>query len=216
MSSHRSRIHDLLRSLEGAFEAFERGQRGKLFDSRDALVVLSGEVEAGGWSEATPLCDVTAKLLGRILRQGGLDERSALAVVRDLLGLIEGQIKREPVAQPGSLVSDGVGGVFKVVNESRLGDLLVRMGRLHPAQVQQAVVLQRVSKDKRFGEVLIAMNAIDKRTLDEALATQHTEAKSKGAKSSPQSGLRLAPLPDLPLAPLPSKAEGPALAPPPP
>ncbi|MEZ6017694.1 MAG: hypothetical protein R3F49_21480 [Planctomycetota bacterium] len=220
MSSHRSSIKSILRSLEAAFAAFERGQRGQLFDSRDALVQLSQEAAAGGWGPAVPLCDVTAKLLGRVLREGALDERGAVAVVRELLALIEGQIDAEPVAAPGQLVSDGAGGVFKVVNGSRLGDVLIKMGKLHPAQVQQALVLQRVSKDKRFGEVLIAMNAIDQRTLNEALEAQHVEARGKtgpsGAPGAPGSGLRLAPLPDLPPgppAPLPLRPSPPSPAP---
>ena len=217
MSHHRSVIHSQLRALEGAFDAFVRGQRNKLFDSRDALVKVSQEVQAGGWAETVPLCDVTAKLLGRVLREGGLDERAALEVVRELLGVIEGQVAIDPSAKPGQFVTDSAGGVFKVVNESRLGEVLVKMGKLHPAQVQQALVLQRVSKDKRFGEVLIAMNAIDQRTLEEALSAQHTEAKSKGTGGMPSTGLRLAPLPDLPdgpLAPLP-QARPPQSQPPP-
>jgi len=201
MSTHRANIQTLLRTLDAAFAAFEAGQRGKLFDSRDSVVQLSRELESGGWGDSVKLCDVTARLLGRVLRQGALDERAALSVVRELLALLEGQVARDPAEVPGKFVTDGAGGVFKVVNESRLGELLVRMGKLHPAQVQQALVLQRVSKDKRFGEVLIAMNAIDQRTLEEALEAQHTQAKAKPPQGSAGSGLRLAPLPDLPGAP---------------
>jgi hypothetical protein len=214
MSTHRSKIHDLLRDLEGAFDAFEKGQRGKLFDSRDALVDLSGEVKAGGWSDTVALCDLTAKVLGRVLREGTLDERAALGVVRDLLALVESQITQDPEAKHGGFVSDGAGGVFRVVNESRLGELLVKMGKLHPAQVQQALVLQRVSKDKRFGEVLIAMNAIDQRTLEQALDAQHSEARTKpAAPGMPGTGLKLAPLPDLPTGHGPGTAYGAPQAP---
>ncbi len=199
MNTHRANIHALLRSLDAAFAAFESGHRGKLFDSRDSVVELSRELEAGGWGgDSVKLCDVTARLLGRVLRQGALDERAALSVVRELLALLEGQVARDPAETPGKYVSDGAGGVFKIVNESRLGEMLVRMGKLHPAQVQQALVLQRVSKDKRFGEVLIAMNAIDRRTLDEALEAQQTQAKTKPPQGALSTGLRLAPLPDLP------------------
>lgn len=211
MSSHHSGIHTILRSLDAAFAAFEAGNRGKLFDSRDSLVALSKEVKNGGWTDTVPLCDVIAKLLGRVLREGALDERAALAVVRDLLALVEGQVSQDPAAKVGSLVSDGVGGVFKVVNESRLGEQLVKMGKLHPAQVQQALVLQRVSKDKRFGEVLIAMNAIDQRTLEDALSAQQVDTKAKPGVAAPSQGLRMAPLPDLPgqpPAPLPSQRSG--------
>lgn len=198
MSSHRAQIHSILRSLDEGFEAFERGQRGRLFDSRDAMLALAEEVAAGGWSETVKLCELTARLLGLVLRDGQLDEHAALGVVRELLALVEGQIAHDPGAKPGRLVSDGAGGVFKVVNESRLGDLLVRMGKLHPAQVHQALVLQRVSKDRRFGEVLIAMNVIDQRTLEEALDAQHAQGKSKGSGDLTAGLLRLTPLPDLP------------------
>ncbi len=201
MNVHRANIHTIMRALDECFESFDGGQRGKLFDSRDSLIQLSQEVAAGGWSDTAKLCDLTAKLVGRVLREGALDERAALSVVRELLALVEGQVDHDPDTKPGSLVADGAGGVFRVVNETRLGDMLVRMGKLHPAQVQQALVLQRVSKDKRFGEVLIAMNAIDHRTLEDALNVQQTEGKAKPGAGQPASGLRLAPLPDLPDAP---------------
>ncbi len=201
MNSHRANIHTLLRTLDAGFASFDNGQRGKLFDSRDALVKLSQEVAAGGWPDTAKLCDLTSKLLGRVLREGALDERAALSVVRELLALIEGQVAQDPDSKPGQLLSDGAGGVFKIVNESKLGDMLVRMGKLHPAQVQQALVLQRVSKDKRFGEVLIAMNAIDQRTLEQALDVQQTQGKAKSGPAQSTAGLRMAPLPDLPNGP---------------
>ncbi len=201
MNSHRATIHSLLRTLDEGFASFDRGRRGKLFDSRDSLIELSQEVAAGGWLETAELCDLTAKLLGHVLREGALNERAALSVVRELLALVEGQVAHDPDSKPGQLVSDGAGGVFKVVNQSRLGDMLVRMGKLHPAQVQQALVLQRVSKDKRFGEVLIAMNAIDQRTLAVALDAQHTDGKSKPGAGDSTPGVRMAPLPDLPEGP---------------
>jgi len=202
MNSHRANIHTLMRTLDAGFASFDSGQRGKLFDSRDALVQLSQEVAAGGWPDTAKLCDLTSKLLGRVLREGALDERAALSVVRELLALIEGQVAQDPDTKPGPLLSDGAGGVFRVVNETRLGDMLVRMGKLHPAQVQQALVLQRVSKDKRFGEVLIAMNAIDQRTLEDALNVQQTQGRSKAGSAHASTGMRLAPLPDLPEGPL--------------
>jgi hypothetical protein len=201
MNSHRANIHTLMRTLDEGFAAFDNGQRGRLFDSRDSLVKLSQEVAAGGWMDTAKLCDLTAKLLGRVLREGALDERAALSVVRELHALVEGQVANDPDSKPGQLISDGAGGVFRIVNESRLGDTLVRMGKLHPAQVQQALVLQRVSKDKRFGEVLIAMNAIDQRTLQEALTAQQSKGKEKGGLGTLSSGVRLAPLPELPDGP---------------
>ncbi len=75
-----------------------------------------------------------------------------------------------------------------MAGESRLGDILVRLGRVHPAQIQQALLLQKVSKEKRFGEVLMAMNAIDPLALAEALRIQAEEnGAGKGISIVPPS-----------------------------
>ncbi len=60
------------------------------------------------------------------------------------------------------------------VNESRLGELLIRMGRLDAAQLSRALVMQKVSR-KRLGEALVLMGAVDPGDLNDALLLQREE-----------------------------------------
>ena len=63
---------------------------------------------------------------------------------------------------------------YQMVNESRLGELLIKMGRIQPAQLDRALVLQKLSR-KKLGEVLMAMEAVDLRALQAALEVQRQE-----------------------------------------
>lgn len=63
---------------------------------------------------------------------------------------------------------------YQMVNESRLGELLIKMGKLEPAQLDRALVIQKLSR-KRLGDVLMAMDAVDMRALQAALEVQRQE-----------------------------------------
>ncbi|MCZ0983288.1 hypothetical protein O1L60_41330 [Streptomyces diastatochromogenes] len=56
-------------------------------------------------------------------------------------------------------------------NRPRLGELLVRAGRLTPAQVDEAL-LQQSTSGKRLGALLIELGMVDERSLIEALSVQ--------------------------------------------
>lgn len=197
-------IRERLRELERAFSAFEKGQRARLYESREALLGLGEAVEASGQSVLTPICEIANRLLGVALMEGGLDEARSVQFVRELLAVVEAQTSMDGGEDQTP------GGVFHVVNSEKVGEMLVRRGLLAPDQLEKALLLQRVSKGRRFGQVLIAMNAIDQRTLDSVLEEQRSETRRDetrragggAAQGTPstlgQPSLRLAPLPPLP------------------
>lgn len=58
--------------------------------------------------------------------------------------------------------------------EERLGEILLRLGRLGPRQLDRALVLQRL-EGLRLGETLVKLGIIDFPTLEEALLIQQGE-----------------------------------------
>ncbi len=218
-------IRSSLKELERSFAAFEKGERGRLFESRDSLTALSAAVDETGSEILGPICEIASRLLGMVLMEGKLTEVRAVQVVRELLSFIEAQV----LNSSGSMPAEAVGGVFHVVNSERVGDMLVRRGFIAPDQLEKALLLQRVSKGKRVGQVLVAMNAIDQRTLESILDSQKAETRREETRrfAGPQAGQPghvsprtgpadrrgLSPLPPLPGGPPPLGApQGPGAA----
>ena len=65
----------------------------------------------------------------------------------------------------------GNGDSLKLINDSRLGVMLIRLGMIDADQLDQGLMLQGVGC-KRLGEVLLGMGAIDDANLETALAEQ--------------------------------------------
>ncbi|MFT5049310.1 MAG: hypothetical protein ACI8QZ_000702 [Chlamydiales bacterium] len=63
---------------------------------------------------------------------------------------------------------------YQMVNESRLGELLIKMGCLRTGQLDRALVLQKLSR-KRLGDVLMAMEAVELESLQAALEMQRQQ-----------------------------------------
>ncbi|MFT5734519.1 MAG: hypothetical protein ACI8WY_003201 [Planctomycetota bacterium] len=213
-------VRERLREIERAFTAFKRGDRNRLYETRDSLVGLTSALEESEVNEFSPLSEIASRVLGLVIMEGGLTEARSVEVVREILGFIEAQIMQtQPAESPG--------GVFHIVNSEKVGDLLVRRGLIKPEMVHKALLLQRVSKGRRFGQVLVAMNAIDQRTLDEALQSQKDEtrrAETRRASPGTQShhGTQTlplasmsgsAPIPPMPPLPSPQAEAGPVLPP---
>lgn len=187
------RIRERVENLTGAIDQFSAGSREQLFESRDMLRELTDEVGQSPWSHVAPICEAVKKLLGNTLRHGGLTELDAAELARDLLEHV-GRLLDLPApgissSQPRIVHGPGAasqttrsgaeftpkGEPIKVslgmVDESRLGEILVRRGRIDSSQLNQALALQQLCR-KRLGEVLISMEAIDESMLELALEEQ--------------------------------------------
>ncbi|MEM8714010.1 MAG: hypothetical protein AAGG01_23960 [Planctomycetota bacterium] len=212
MTASDQQVRERLREIERAFAAFEKGERNRLYETRDSLMGLTGAVESSGNEQLAPLSEIASRMLGLVIMEGGLSEPRAIQIVRELLAYVEAQLMGEESEQ-------GPGGVFHVVNSEKLGDLLVRKGLISADDVNKALLLQRVSNGRRIGQVLVAMNAIDQRTLDEILNHQRAETRraetrrvATGASYAPVPGqptLSLSPLPPLPGVAQPGAAPAP-------
>lgn len=185
------RIRERIADLQAAMDQFSAGNRDQLFDSRDSLREVTDRVSRSAWRYATPVCESVQKLLGNVLRHGSLGEDEAIALASDLMdfvgellskpapsvgaphivrgstpvqGAVQGQNKYEP---KGDSIKVSLG----MVDESRLGKILLRMGKVNSEQLTQALALQQVCR-KRLGEVLTSMGILQDHDLQEALEEQ--------------------------------------------
>lgn len=169
MTDVHTQLRDRLRSLERDFKAAQSGDKQRLYGARESLGGLSELVEGAGHTALATPCEIANKILGILLMEGSLSEARAVQVVIDLIAYIEGQ------ATGGE--GQGPGGVFHVVHSKKIGDILLEKGLIRPEQLHEALVLQRVSKGKRVGELLVAMNVIDPRVLEQHLGEQRDETR---------------------------------------
>jgi len=87
---------------------------------------------------------------------------------------------------------------WRMVNETRLGEILVREGRIDGKTLDQALVLQQVGC-KRLGEVLVGMGKLEPEVLASALDSQRELTLRLADGITLQGGLRLGPTtPSLP------------------
>lgn len=181
MSETNDPVRRHLRELERAFGAFDKGERNRLYESRDAMSGLTEAVEASPWSDLSALCEIANRTLGILLMERGLDEQRTVGLVRELLAFLESRM---------TCAEEGVepGGVFHVVNSQKVGELLLKKGLIGPDQLEKALLLQRVSKGRRVGQVLIAMNAIDQRTLDHVLEDQRGDTRREETRRVANTG----------------------------
>lgn len=206
MSQTADPIRDRLRELERALVAYERGERERLYESRDSMLGLAEAVDNSGLDALSEVCDIANRLLGILLMEGTLSEARSVSIVRELLAHVEKQVSA------ASQSAGAPGGVFHVVNAEPIGEILLRKGLIGRDQLEEALVLARAKKGRRVGQVLVAMNAIDEKTLATALAAQKADSRraetrraGHGAQPSDDAGLRLSgptgganPLPPLP------------------
>jgi len=196
MQNEQSPMRDHLRELERAFQAFDQGDTNRLYESRESLMGLSEAIEADGWYTLTPLCDIASRLLGVVLMERGLNEVRAVQVVRELLEYVEGEVAR--ANETHGAVDPG--GVFHIVNSKKVGELLMQRGLVTSGDLEQALVLQGVRKGRRVGEVLVAMNVLDQRTLDDVLNLQRAETRQEETRRSSRIGIDTGAVADPPSA----------------
>jgi tetratricopeptide (TPR) repeat protein len=64
-----------------------------------------------------------------------------------------------------------------IVNRrDRLGDILVRSGRITPEDLQQAIARQEADRDRKLGEILLEMGALERHDLESYMRLQIEEA----------------------------------------
>ena len=194
MTEQRQAIQDRLEKLQEAIAAFSGGNRGVLFDSRDLMLDFTESVATSRWTHATPICELIQELLGYLLRYGNIGEEQGILFAGKLIEYVDETLKRPPVGtivrdssedEPAvdyaaaeieelDVVHDENGeppSLDSLINESRLGNILLARDQITPDQLDQALGLQQINRG-RLGDILVQMGAIDEPTLHHALVEQ--------------------------------------------
>lgn len=187
----RDEIDRLTDSLEEAV----LGDHDRIFSIREGLQGLSGRIEGSPLEAQSVVLETVQRLLGEILRRGDVSEKFALEVARDLTHhLAENCDARSPKLQLGvtspAMQYMGIDGETDpppapgmhetqemsadLINETRLGHILVKMGVIDFDVLDRALGMQRLN-GKKLGEVLVAMEAIGIHMLNNALDRQREE-----------------------------------------
>lgn len=199
MQDSSDRARAVLAGLNQALRDFTAGRRDTIFQSRGLMVELSDSVYRSGRKYALPICDVVQRLLGNLLVHGTLNEEASVALATELLAYVSttldmpipgdtvmAQVSGQPQAAPlpsesGSelqvqeprIANEGlrISATYDMVDETRVGEVLVQMGHISKEQLHRALALQQVHR-KRLGEILQGMGAIDSHLLEAAMERQ--------------------------------------------
>jgi hypothetical protein len=187
----RDEIDRLTASLEEAV----LGDHDRIFAIRESLQGIDGRLEGSSLKAQSLVLESVQRLLGEILRRGDIAEKFALEVARDLTRhLADNCVALSPKLQLGvtspAMQYMGIDGETDpppapklhetqemsadLINETRLGHILVKMGVINFDVLDRALGMQRLN-GKKLGEVLVAMEAIGIHTLNNALDRQREE-----------------------------------------
>lgn len=204
-------LRDRTEQLQADVERASTGDRDPLFNSRSELKELGERLNRSAWRHATPICGAVETLLEGLLRSGGLDEDQTVQVAGDMLQLLYSILDMPAPAVGGFKLTRGSAPVTGAmapdldyrpkgnsiqldlgeVNETRVGEILVRMGRLDSDDLTQALALQQVTRG-RLGEVLVNRGYITQNDLDMALEEQRQATlRLAGDLAADRGGLEL-------------------------
>jgi len=195
--SHRSRAprqiqDDLVDQTLDALAESSEGHRQRLFEARESLAELTAIVSSGPRPGLDKLCETIYEFLSLMLKQGAVEEPDGLGIAMRLVDYV-GVALSCPVPMNtygGPALSLSAGGAkrsippavrrtkvrpedlsFDSIDQTRLGEILVKMGTIEADDLDRALVLQRVVH-QRLGEVLVSVGALSDETLNEALKVQ--------------------------------------------
>lgn len=187
-----------LESLLEALEEFTAGNRDRLFDSRDLLRELTDSIVMTDWNYLGPLAEMIQRLLGNVLRYGVLGEVESVTLASDLLSFVHLSLRRPPPGQDqskqASAKPETVRPVFESVDDTPLGEILVRQGAVTEDELYRALALQQITRNQ-LGQILMQLGVLTEEQLASGLAYQKRvgggAAGAAGAKGGGGLELRL-------------------------
>ena len=184
------RTTELLRSLESTFSNGVQNDPSSLFKAREVIAKLAG-LASGGEDGQKGILSVLQTLLEHMLRDKPIGMPAANEMAAELIGTLAaiGQgpaATRRTVSSPQNAVGSVTGLLensrrptrslpFRSSTDERIGELLMRTGRINAKQLNQAIVAQKISH-KLLGEVLVDLGAITMAVLYTSLEEQREQA----------------------------------------
>lgn len=145
------------------------------------LMELRSLLEARGAESQVVLCDLAQKVVQIVSRHGVVGPREAMGLVDAMLKDLRASFGAAPARDEGDDLQrqlealTGRGGEngtgLQLVDGRKLGEILVSLSMLTPADVERAVQRQKTS-GMRFGEALIDLGLISREAIRSALNIQ--------------------------------------------
>lgn len=198
MNSPKKITRDEIDRLTASLDEAVQGDHDRIFEIREGLQDIDGRLASSPLQAQSTVVSAVQRLLGEVLRRGEVSETFALEIARDLTShLADNCEARSPKLQLGvtspAMQYMGIDGETPppppppmpdlhetqemsadLINETRLGHILVKMGVIDFDVLDRALGMQRLN-GKKLGEVLVAMEAIGIHTLNTALDRQREE-----------------------------------------
>lgn len=172
-------------------------------DTNDLTMILRqfGELRATLRTENADvedcLCGLAERIVGLIERHGHISGRQALSLVVEILGevaeILGEQVEGEAASAEAQAGEDSGSGEqaprpvpgeasrlgLRLMDNRKLGEILVSLSMLSQDQVERALKHQKAS-GRRFGETLIELGLINKAAIDSALRIQRKNHVERG------------------------------------
>ena len=151
---------------------------------------LRTHLERDQVGELIPACALAFKLAEVLNKDGQLGPKQTLEAIDDVLSLVceslgierakaaalptpaaESANPAPPQPAPKPATNAAPKSALKLLSNKKLGEMLIQMSLLTPAQVEQALAHQRVT-GCRFGEALVQMRILPRETVESALRMQ--------------------------------------------
>lgn len=196
------------RSLKLAKEIVEFIPGCNPMDSADLSQILRevgalrGNLRADQAEVEDYLCSVAERLVELVERNGHIGGRQALSLVVDILAQVVGSMSSELQAAaeesfaprstplgsrdavagglPAARAAQDSGVGLRLMDQRKLGEILVSLSMLSQEQVERALKHQR-SNGKRFGESLVELGYINKAALEATLRMQRKQKDGRTA-----------------------------------
>jgi hypothetical protein len=143
----------------------------------DLRISLRGE----GAELEDSLCGLAERILEVLGRHGHIGGRQALDLILEIIEQIRTAVGGDPGEDPGDLVDpmeedpvDLLGRTslgLRLMDQRRLGEILISLSMLNQEQVERALRHQRIS-GRRFGETLVDLGYLSEAAVDSALRIQ--------------------------------------------
>jgi hypothetical protein len=182
---------ELMRLLESAFSKGVQHDPASLFKARETVGQLASNMREAQGEQGQGVFTVLQILIEHVLKDQAIGTNSANEMAAELIRELSRELK--PSAPPRKMthstksavgsVADLLGNArkplrvlaFRSSTDERIGELLLRTGRINRKQLSQAIIAQKISH-KLLGEVLVELDAISMTVLYSALEEQREQA----------------------------------------
>lgn len=158
---------------------------------------VRNQLEKENLNELVPICSLAVRLADVLNRDGEITPVEARNILEETIKEICGALGFEPeevasiataattptpkaaFPQPAAALGETAQRAsLKLVSNRKLGELMVQMSMLTPAQIEQALSHQRMT-GCRFGEALVQMRLMPKEAVESALRVQGARKPQK-------------------------------------